>query len=156
MAKIILGRLPEDRCLKGGCSAQMMEVLRRCLKHDPEHVLVRREGWVRSRRVFYFTLSQPAERLCPLPPPHKRQPCMGLAPRDELRHMFSGYPKNQYCMSVVLEAQGFHHLARVKNGRGKKSKFHIFETFLEPFMIFILYFFESRSNSQKGSKVVGL
>ncbi|CAM9414871.1 unnamed protein product [Ascophyllum nodosum] len=36
---LVLGKLPDGRCLNGGCSAQKMEVLRRCLRHDPDHVL---------------------------------------------------------------------------------------------------------------------
>lgn len=40
--QIILGRLPDGRCLQGGCVSQRMEILRRCLRHDPEHALVRR------------------------------------------------------------------------------------------------------------------
>eukprot|EP00752_Nemacystus_decipiens_P009581 g8561.t1 len=36
---IILSRLPDGRCLQGGCTAQRMEVLRRCLRHDPDHTL---------------------------------------------------------------------------------------------------------------------
>ncbi|CAN0262707.1 unnamed protein product, partial [Ectocarpus fasciculatus] len=36
---IILGRLPDGRCLQGGCLSQRMEILRRCLRHDPEHAL---------------------------------------------------------------------------------------------------------------------
>eukprot|EP00904_Undaria_pinnatifida_P012549 jgi/Undpi1/8424/HiC_scaffold_25.g10892.m1 len=36
---MVLGRLPDGRCLEGGCEAQRMEILRRCLRHNPEHVL---------------------------------------------------------------------------------------------------------------------
>lgn len=36
---LVLGRLPDGRCKNGGCEAQRMEMLRRCLRHDPEHSL---------------------------------------------------------------------------------------------------------------------
>lgn len=39
-AQMVLNRLPDGRCLEGGCESQRMEVLRRCLRHDPEHALV--------------------------------------------------------------------------------------------------------------------